>query len=294
MSSADTLAALFRDPEFAAYWREIDEDEKALVEFWAQIRDVEDEHRHQTLVWFARSPWWHPAGMLLLDWQGKLHRDAWRALKRELDADTPANRWYKLPYDTGRESIHRLLGVGEHAARVYAAAAFKAWSDDDGRFWIAGAVGAPPIFGTPRELNDWRHLDIRDIVLWDPRTNEGRLVGEHHSTALIVLPDLLDTSVTVWGDAGAFFKAWAAKRARFGEVRRVTAARKGAAQLTEPSDGGLPGALVIGDIGRLHWPHVAVETVHAGPGMTPAELHFAAVRAASLPRFEGFRGGRGS
>lgn len=288
MSAVDDLSALFRDPEFIRFWQETNETEAELVQFMADVRDAPDEDRHATLLWWARSPYWSPILMMCGGWQGKIARNAARALKRELAADTPGKRWNGLPHDVGRASIERLLGMRDHPSHIYACAAFRTWIDDDGRSWIAGAVGAPPILS--RGISDWLHLDISDVVLWDPRTNETRLVGEHQSTANFVLPEIVDLRVTLWADGGAFFRAWAARRARKADLFRAVSNGKWKHPVMEDRDSGLPGGLVIGDIGRARWPSDAlsgVSAVTAGPGLTHAELHHCAVRSANFPRFEG-------
>jgi hypothetical protein len=278
-----SVAAPIRDE----IWSEIDADERALVALLEQLRDAPAEERHSALLEWARSPLWHCAGMLLEGWQGQLHREAYRALKQALQADTPGRRWDMLDHRVGRASIIRLLGLsGDAGPALYASAAFKTWIDDDARTWIAGAIGAPPLFDADRLL-DWRHLDIRDVILWDPRTNEAMLAGEHADVSQYVLPDVVPPRLTVWGDCGAYFRAWAAGRVRIGKLAEARGRGEWAHPISEPGDGGLPGALLIGEWMRATWPHPRTETIAAGPGMTAAELHAAAHRAARLPRFEG-------
>lgn len=278
------LLAALRDPEFVAEMRRADDDAAEIVAFWEQIRDVEEQYRHETLVWFARSPWWHPCGMILADWQGKLHRAAWKALQKDLGANTPGRRWNATPHSLGRASIARLLGQAGTACPGYVTAPFRTWIDDDDRSWIAGAVGCPPCFDVDAVMH-WRHLDIDEIILWCPRTGEARLAGEDPSTVRMILPCDQGASLTVWGDAGAFFRAWAQRRAGTADKMRRKTSGEWVHPVTESPDGEMPGALVVGDIGKLRWGNVRASTIVAGPGMTRRDLHAAALRAASLPAF---------
>lgn len=280
----EKLASMLRDSEFIVEMHKADDTTAELVEFWEQINETADEYRHETLVWFARSPWWHMCGMMLTGWQGKLHRDAWRALSADLAKDTPGRRWDAAPYARGRASIARLLGCEGHPGAGYITAAFRAWIDDDDRSWIAGAVGCPRCFDL-EALENWRHLDIEEVILWCPRTGEARLAGEHESTARLILPCEHDTSLTVWGDAGAFFRAWAANRRRLAEMVQRKAMGEWAHPVIECPDGELPGALIVGDVGAVRWADVSASTIIAGPGVTKSELRAAALRAARLPNF---------
>lgn len=262
------------------------ESQAALVELMAEIRDLPDEDRHEALVWWARSPLWGAPLMLCLDWQGRIARDAYRALKRELAADTPGRRWNMLEPSVGRASIHRLLALTGDPAAIYAAAPFRSWTDDDGRAWIAGAIGCPPYFDNDAALR-WEHLDITDVILWDPRTNEARIAGEHASTSVFVMPEQPDPRLTIWGDCGAFFRAWAARRVRTGKLWIMRARGEWQHPIDEPADGNLPGGLLIGDAFRARWPVTDSTTIVAGAGLSATELHAAAFRAARLPVFEG-------
>ena len=284
---ADAIVAYVRSPEF----EEQAAAEAALVELMEQIRALEEPERGDALLWWARSPYWHTVLMMAEGWHGALAREAWRVLKRNLDADTPGRRWDKLDHGVGRASITRLLGMEGDAGAYYATAPFRSWIDDDQRPWIAGAIGAPPIFGDA--AMSWLHLDIREVILWDPRANEVRLAGEHASYAGFVMPDHAPVRLTVWGDGRAFFRAWAAARAQQFKVLQAAARGEWKHPAAELPDSGLPGALLIGSIGRARWPSCDAETVIAGPGLAAGELQAAAIRAANLPSFEGGSRGRG-
>lgn len=261
-----------------------DETEAHLLAIMEEIRDLDGHDRRDALIDWARSEWWHPAQMLYLDWPGKLAREAWRALKQELEADTPSRRWNNAPHAHGRPSIARLCGMEGSPFATYACAPFRTYIDDDERSWIAGAVGAMPMLDSKRMMR-WNHLDITDVILWDPRTGEGRLAGEHHSTSNLILPYIQDERMTVYGDTGAYFRAWAGRRARTAELGQRKARGEWNHPVCEPDDGGLPGALILGEVGKVQWRGVTAATVIASTGVTKDELRGAALRAAHLPKF---------
>ena len=150
----------------------------------------------------------------------------------------------------------RLLGVVENPVRTYASAAFRTWVEhdgsDEGRSWIAGAVGSPPII-TGDALLAWRHLDITDVILWDPRTNEVMVAGQCPVDSAVILPHrhcFVGQQLTVFADGAAYFQAWAAYRAARAAYRRAG----GDPWSGEDAGYDLPGALIIGDIRRARWP----------------------------------------
>lgn len=292
-SRVRSLLAMLRDPVFIAEMEEANANEAAIVDLMEQIAALPVDERHAVLVCWARSDRWHAGLMLCTGWQGALAREAWKAFKRDTEADTPARSWNLIDHAVGRESIIRLLGLEGDRCASYATAAFKGMVDDDGRGWIAGAIGCPPWLDADR-LCAWRHLDITDVILWDPRTGEGRIAGEHSSCARMTLPHIQGDRLTVFGDVAAFFQAWAAARCQ--TAHRASWARmpgEWAHSVIEPDDGGLPGALIIGSPDRLSWGGVTAATVVAGPGTTRRALQDAALRAARLPAFEENGGARG-
>jgi hypothetical protein len=292
-ATADPAAVLTWRPVIEAYRAYVESDEgradqeaeRALVELMAEMRDLPDEERVDTLRWWVRSPYWSGLLLILSGWQGKLAREAYRILVRDREAECPGKRWNGLDWKVGRASIARLLGVVDSPWRVYASAPFRTWVDDAGRGWIAGAIGSPPLLDAAA-LEAWEHMDITAVILWDPRTNEAQLAGEDRSYAGYLLPPTgaLEPRLTVWGDPGAFFRAWAAKRAR---KAQFVQADRGANPCVEFAGADLPGGLLIGSSLRARWPQVQASTVAAGPGLTRTELHAAAYRAARLPSFEG-------
>jgi hypothetical protein len=261
-----------------------DDADTAIVAIMAQVRDCSPEEQHATRVAWARSPWAHPLMMLMEGWQGEVARASYAALKRDLGRDTPGRRWDACEPANGRASILRLLDIADEPVAAYAAAPFRTWVDDDDRSWIAGAVGIMP-FLDPDAAIRWRHIDIREVILWDPRTNEARIAGEPLSRSDYVLPDYTDGTLKVWGDPAAFFRAWAAERVRIASLIRAEAQGQWAHPIVEPADGGLPGALLVGDVADARWPRVDATTIVAEEGASLTDMRWAAVRAAGLPQF---------
>ena len=255
-----------------------------MIAIMEELQALSDEDRHAALVVWARSCWWDAGLMLCTGWHGDIAKAAWRALQIDLRADTPAKQWEDANYSTGRASIVRLLGLDDEPSAAYASAPFKTFVDGDGRSWIAGAVGCPPHLDTVR-LGRWRHLDITDVILWDPRSGDTEIAGEHHSASGLLLPSNQDDCLTVFAEGGAFFRAWAERRARLGELAKH-APVAWVHPVAEASDSELPGALVIGSLDDIQWRGVTSPVVVAGPGTTPANLRVAALRAARLPTFE--------
>ena len=280
------MLTLARDEReaFAADMSDIDQSEAALAQYMADLCQLPNDDQHAALSNWARSDHWHPALMICTGWQGSVARAAWDALKADLAAATPGRRWDQIDPQIGRASICRLLKLEGEAAAAYAAAPFRTWTDDDGRSWIAGAIGCRPFLDAAAATR-WCHLDIRDVLLWEPRTGEVIVAGEHRSISTFVMPDHVSDRLMVWGEGSAFFRAWAHARARTGQLAMRRAAGDWAHPVTEPRDGGLPGGLLIGNIRRATWPMPDVRSVTAGQGVTVGELHYAAACAARLPLF---------
>lgn len=263
-----------------------DDAEKVIVSIMAELRDCPREHRRAEMVAWARSRLWHPALMVAMGWQGEVARDAYRAFRQDLDADTPGRRWYACDPALGRASIIRLLGLNDCPVASYAGVPFSVWTDDDDRDWIAGAIGCSP-FLDPDAAMYWSHLDIRDVLLWCPRTNEVHIAGEHQSVAAYIMPDQPLPTLKVWGNPASFFKAWAAERARVGELAVLRSQGRWAHPIHEAADSGLPGALLVGNAEEAQWPRPQVDRVVACAGVHERDLRRAALRAAGLPAFAG-------
>lgn len=206
-----------------------------------------------------------------------------RARSEALREDTPAKRWNDASHETSRASIIRVLGLEGFDHADYATMPFRAIVDGE-KAIIACAIGCPPIYDRDRVI-DWTHLDIREVLLWDPRANTIRVAGDEDCDNLI-LPLEQDERMTVFADAHAFIRAWAGRRIRIAECGVRRARGEWMHPVHEGVDGGLPGALVIGKIAQPGWNRVTAKSVIAGAGTDKAQLYKAAVAAANLPKFE--------
>ncbi len=174
----------------------------------------------------------------------------------------------------GRSSIYRALGIdGASPAAFYAGYPFRIIETEDGH-WIGGAVGCPNLKEIDRAF-DWSPLDVAYLILWNPRTNDCRVMGETKSFLLCPVPD---AKVTVYGDPLAFFRAWAARRARYADTP------------TEMPDSDLPGALLLGSPGRVQWHELHCEHIFAGPGVVAEDIKRAVFKQARLPQIGTYNG----
>lgn len=245
----------------------------AVIDAIAAIEDP--RARHDELIAWARSDLWHSGGMFLEGKAGAMHREAAAALKGEYETATPAKRWYDAGTETGRASIRRLLGQ-EGDDGFYATAPFRTMQDD-GETLIGAAVGCQPLLDA-RAFGAWLHIDIADVILWNPRTNKARLAGDHHSAPALITPWVPFDRLVVYADPLAFFRAWAAERAE--TIKRH---RTWATSIHEARDGGLPGALAIGRLDRMPWLSIHAPTLLSGPGVSKRDLSAAVLSAAHLP-----------
>ena len=246
------------------------------------------EHRDDALVAWARAPAFAACGMLLEGWQGELHREAHAALRHAMDADTPGMAWRRADARRGRASILRALRVdAADPASFYATFPLRILNTAEDECWIAAAAGCPRLFGAT--CDPCPELDISDVILWNPSTGALRLLGEAACSSTIILPYLvgagLERRVIVYADPAAFFRAWADRRAEVWGRRRAVVDRKWTHGVTEHFDGGLPGALIIGDLGKVRLP-LDTSVLEAGPGVDARRLSQQVYRRADLPRVQ--------
>lgn len=247
----------------------------ALLE---ELRDLEGHDRRDALAEWVRSAWWTPCGMILEGWQGELHREAYRCLSADLEADIPGRRWNQADYSAGRDTIARLLGAEGFKHRLYATLPFRLiWTQED-EPWIGGAIGCPPALDAEK-YGAWEHIDIRHVILWNPKTNQTRLLGDEEQPSHLVMPEPVPPELEVFSDTRAFFSAWARQRAAYAGMAQLH-------QLPESRDGHLPGALVVGSIEKVRFPIHAADTLVARRPLSRAALRNAVLRSANLPKIE--------
>lgn len=256
---------------------EMDSDERQLVGLMRQIHDHDGPDRSAMLLDWYRSDWYHPVLMMCEDWQGQIAREAHHAYTKAIERWSPAKRWADAPIQTGRASILRILNLDRVPEGIWGSLPFKAIRIDD-RPWIAGALG-PCLF-----TMDQCHLDITDVILWCPKTNEVRIDGDL-GPRLIAAPSGYSDgqSVTVYQDGAAFFRDWAAER-----MRHLAWFKRGPEyhpKYSHPPDSHMPGALAIGGL-KQPWSMLHAPTLRAGPGVNRAELTREVFASYHLPRIE--------
>lgn len=236
----------------------------------------------------------HAALQPLVDAMGAMRGDDDRATVREFLASVRISRgpvamaaetWARAPFSYHRATILKLLRI-DPTDRVahFATAPFRI-VQDDGCAWVAGAVGCPAHIDADA-IATWTPRRIRSVILWNPKRDELRVMGEAASQASLILPDDCQT-LTVYADGFSFFRAWAERRAEHA-VRAVhVAGRAFTARVVEPADSLIPGALAIGDFEKLPWRQAEAETILPGPGVDPETLRKAVWRAYSVPRVIG-------
>ena len=246
---------------------------ESLIKICEEIDGLSGHQRHADLVTFARSGWHSAAIMLECGTPGRIAREAWKALKRDSDADTPGRRWEYAFHSRARESIVRLLGAEDMP--VYATLPFKTLDTENGPR-IGAAIGWPDPLRNGHD--HYAYLDIEDVLLWDPRHNTVTVDGERGSSRLFTpSEDNRDGPLTVYRDPFAFFRDWVALR-----VERLALHQSGwRAALTV--DGCMPGALAVGDLERMPWQCLHVPQLVAGPGLNRDDLRRAVFRTHRLP-----------
>lgn len=197
---------------------------------------------------------------------------------------TPVETWLAQDWLRGRAAICKALRIDhDDPASVYATAPFTILSDD-GANWIAALVGMRPCLSVDA-IRAWDEAAAGPVILWNPRTNKLRILGEAASASIAIVPDHADR-LTVYADAYSFFRAWADHRADI--FASIKAAQSNPHRITpaEPADGGIPGALIVGSVEKAAPQLFDALHLLAGPGIDPAELKRSIYRAARIPTVE--------
>jgi hypothetical protein len=203
---------------------------------------------------------------------------AFFAHTRALSADTPGHRWWKADHRRGRASICKALRLDPNDRfTCFATAPFRI-VDEDGAPWIAGAIGLRCF--DPQ----WGHTEIRDVVLWNPRSGDLRIAGEATSRSAVISPAHSDGEVDVFASGFAFFRAWTERRAEYAARHLIALSDRSRIRPTEPADSNIPGILVIGDLDSIHWRELDAPVLKAGTGVEATKLKRAIFRSARLPR----------
>lgn len=194
-----------------------------------------------------------------------------------------ARSWHAVPFEHGRTAIFNALRIDRsELSAAYATAAFRIVMDD-GINWIAGAIGCQPCLDIDRLLN-WYPDDITSVILWNPKLNEVRIMGEAKTQPMLVHGSLPHDELTIYGTGFPFFRAWADQRAATFERYRANLTKQWKHKTSEPVDGDCPGALAVGNLDKITWRELNVPLLNAGPGIDAKALSNAVYRAARIPR----------
>lgn len=203
-----------------------------------------------------------------------VQRNAEIRYARAIDDNTPGKRWFYAPLD--RAPVYRALRINPaDRGATYAAAPFRVGRNDDGAWRILAAHPTPAILTDPTP--DW--LDIETVIAWDPISDTAHILGE---TTDQLAGALTDEANTVFASPRAFFQAWAMRRAAFYGQFRQACGREWHAMPKERDEA--PGALLIGDLGKVRLSPSLLPPHIECAGIDPRELNKAIFRAARLPR----------
>jgi hypothetical protein len=196
---------------------------------------------------------------------------------------TPGQAWLNASYEAGRASITKALRMDRSERHApYATLPFVILEHEDAK-WIAGAVGIYPAFTTA----PWSTDDISDVILWNPRTDKIRILGEAASQSIAILPagrSLETETLTIYASGFEFFRAWADRRSITAAMIETARASNHVIIPAEPRDSDIPGVLVIGDLAKITWRDVPAQNLIAGAGVDETKLRNAIFKSARLPR----------
>lgn len=271
-----------------------DEEVEAL---FAALDALEGHERYSNLIAWARSSAFSGAGLIPCSWMGpkyadmvRINREAFGLLRAALDKETPGKAWHAAWNPADRKVICRHLKIDPaDPLAFFATFPFRVIRNEGERPWIAAAIGCRRIMDPASKEHapgyDWLHIDIDDVILWNPRSGEVKVAGDP-DRRLVECANYDDGRYTVFADPFSFFRAWADRRAEFGARVKAARASKHVLISTEAVDNCMPGALVIGDLDRVHWRDLDAAVLVAGPGVDPVKLNRAIFRTARLPRVE--------
>lgn len=195
----------------------------------------------------------------------------------------PSEIWHHTPYAHHRAAIFKALQIDPRDPSAGFSCAQYRVVANEGVTYIAGAVGCPPHLDLER-FKDWTPDAISDVILWNPRTNDVRILGEAKSQTVLIAPVHAET-ITVYQDARAFFRAWCERRAAHYVRHQGVISRQWLHPMPEPADSFIPGAFVCGSLSAVKgWHRLSDATLLPGPGCAEDELRKSVWRSADIPK----------
>lgn len=188
--------------------------------------------------------------------------------------DTPAKRWWHLPFN--HSAIGRALNINRaDYAAPYALFPFRYAKTERGHRILA-AYPCPRTIGTEIDM-DW--LGIEAVIEWDPVTNTAQVFDDPDPQ---LVGDMRDDTATLFADPRAFFIEWARNRAAFAVRFQETIRTAWTAKPVEID--AIPGALMIGTPENIHWAPSAMPEAIRCVGVDPVRVNKAILKSARLPR----------
>lgn len=189
-----------------------------------------------------------------------------------LDKDTPARRWFHLPFN--HPNVAKALGIdGTEELANYALAPFR-YAKVEGNPSILAAWPCPAMFEPIDQ--DW--LGIEHVIAWNPKTDHVQIIGD-------TTPQLIGSfreDNTIYSSARAFFQSWAQKRAAYAMARVTAQSNKWAAHPVELDEA--PGCLIVGDPDAIRWNAYEMPQNLECVGIDARTINRAILRSANLPR----------
>jgi len=187
--------------------------------------------------------------------------------------DSPGKTWWNA--QSLHDATYRALRIDrtEFGAN-YAAHPFRL-ARVDAKAVVLAALPAPKLFDGP-DL-DW--LAIETVIAWDPVHDTASVLGD---PAPQIVGALSDDANALFASPRTFFQGWAVRRAQFA-MQRSQARTKSWHAIPKERDE-TPGALLIGELGKVQLRPTEMPEHIETVGIDPRELNKAIMRAARLPR----------
>lgn len=207
-----------------------------------------------------------------------VYRQAMSVFRYEDNKPSPSKTWAEA--QASHKAVYKALKIdADDPAAFYAAFPFRlAMMGERARIVIAIT---PPLIAT-NGMEKWHHTDIDAVLSWNPIANTVEVLGDTQPMA--IFPDEIGDAVDVYGDPFLFFRRWIEKRAEFWQRRTDGAKNKWKHPAVEPSDGGLPAILCVGDVRQIRWAMDALPPVINAIGIDRDALNASVFKSAAVPR----------
>lgn len=184
--------------------------------------------------------------------------------------DSPAKTFWHA--QAMHPAIYRALNIDPaETGAPFASLAFRLHRDEHGAR-ILWAYPTPMFYGDAPD--DW--LGIETVLAWYPHLNRVEVIGDIGPR---IIGPISEGTAIIFADPFAFFRAHAEARAQW-FANMIEASEWRAFHEIDLT----PGALVIGDIDKLHWPVRSMPVDIICHGIDPAKLNRTLLKQARIPR----------